>query len=38
MGNFICEVCGYGHDGRCRHRECPKCGTKKDKFKKENKN
>ena len=37
MANFICEACGYEHNGRCRPKECPKCGADKEKFKKQDK-
>lgn len=34
MSKFVCQVCGYVHEGDAAPEECPVCHVKSDKFKK----
>lgn len=33
--NYICDVCGYEHEGAAPPEECPVCGVDSTHFKKE---
>ncbi|NMB10815.1 MAG: radical SAM protein [Firmicutes bacterium] len=35
MAVWKCTACGEAKEGRCRPKECPKCGAPKEKFEKE---
>lgn len=27
MAVFVCKVCGYTAEGRCKPKKCPQCGS-----------
>lgn len=33
MGKWICNVCGYTHQGESAPERCPKCGAPRSEFK-----
>ncbi len=35
MAIWVCSKCGNKTEGRCRPKECPKCGAPKDQIGKE---